>query len=244
LRAADEVARVAPADGRLPGLSAFFPVFDEESNVVPMAEALLAALPQVARRWELVIVDDGSRDATGALADAFAARHPGVRVVHHERNRGYGAAIRSGLATARLEYVFLTDGDRQFDPAEVARLVPALERADVVVGFRARRSDPLFRRLYAVGWNALVRRLLGLPVRDVNCAFKLMRRDALAGLRLEAEGAAVSAELLARLGRSGRRIVELPVAHFPRRAGRATGGRARVVARAFAELLLLYRRLG
>jgi len=225
----------------LASLSAFFPVRDEEANVVPMAEACLAALPAVAVRWELVIVDDGSRDATGALADGLARRHAGIRVVRHPTSRGYGAAVRSGLAASRLEYVFLTDGDCQFDLADLARLVPALADADVVVGYRRRRADPLGRRVAGRAWNLLVRALFRLPVRDVNCAMKLFRRGAIAGVVPQADGAVVSTELLVRLRERGARIVEVPVEHFPRRGGRASGGELRVAARAVPELLRLYR---
>src|SRR5438552_986413 len=173
-----EAPLAAPAV-RLSSLSAFFPAHNEEENLVPMAAALLSILPAVADEWELVVVDDGSEDATGRLADELAARHPRVRAVHHRTNRGYGAAVRSGLAAARYDYVFFTDGDHQFDVRQIVRLIPALDRADAVVGYREHRSDPALRRLNAAGWNLLVRVLLGLPVRDVNCAFKLLRRKAL-----------------------------------------------------------------
>jgi glycosyltransferase involved in cell wall biosynthesis len=245
MHGAAEEARLAPeaADSRLPSLSAFFPARNEEANVLPMAEALLRVLPVVAARWELIIVDDGSRDATGRLADALAREHPAVRVIHHATSRGYGGAIRAGLAAARYDYVFFTDGDRQFDPAQITALVAELGRADVVVGWRHARSDPFARRLNAAGWNLIVRALFRLPVRDVNCAFKLFRRSALAGIEPEADGAMVSAELMARLVRAGRRIVEVPVDHFPRRHGVPSGADPRVVARAFVELFHLYRRL-
>jgi len=227
----------------LSSLSAFFPAHDEEANVVPMAEALLEILPKVAERWELIIVDDGSRDRTPELADQLARTHPGVRVVHHPVNRGYGAAVRSGIAACRFDYVFFTDGDRQFDPAQITALVPQLAQADVVVGYRHARADPLVRRLNAAGWNLLMRALLRLPVRDVNCAFKLFRREALAGIEARADGAMLSAELIARIARRGHRIVEVPVAHLPRRAGTPTGAKPAVILRAFAELLRLRRDL-
>ncbi|HZP43962.1 MAG TPA: glycosyltransferase family 2 protein [Candidatus Binatia bacterium] len=226
----------------LAGLSAVIPVHDEEANLLPMGEAVLAVLPRVATRWELVVVDDGSRDATPAVAEALAARCRAVRVVRHPVRRGYGAALRSGLAAARHDVVFLTDGDRQFDPAELARLVPALADADAVIGYRRARADPRGRRLAGSAWTRLVGLLLGVRVRDVNCAFKLIRRSALEGVTLEAAGAAVSAELLVGLARRGRRIVEVPVAHFPRPAGRPSGGDLRVAARAALELLRLVRR--
>jgi len=232
-----------PASARLPSLSACFPVHDEAENVVPMTEAMLRVLPTVAARWELIVVDDGSRDGTAALVDRLAREHANVRVVRHERNRGYGAAVRSGLAACRHDYVFLTDGDRQFDPADLVALLPHLAHADVVVGYRETRADPLPRRLNTAGWNFLVRTLLRLPVRDVNCAFKLLRRDATAGLTLRSDGALLPAELLARVAQRGRRIVEVPVRHHPRVAGIPSGGRPGVVLRAFGELVRLGREL-
>ncbi len=234
---------VSPAAARLPSLSACVPVHDEEANVVPMVQALLCVLPAVAERWELLIVDDGSRDGTGRLADDLARRYAGVRTVHHAVNRGYGAAVRTGLATARFEYVFLTDGDQQFDPAQIRLLIPALTRTDVVVGYRARRADDLARRLAAAAWNLTVRALLGLRHRDVNCAFKLFRRRALEGLDLSADGACISAELLACLQARGHHAIEIPVDHYPRRHGRASGGSLRVIAHAGPELVRIRRRL-
>jgi glycosyltransferase involved in cell wall biosynthesis len=235
-------ARPAPVP-LLRSLSAFFPAHDEEANVVPLTQAFLAVLPAVAERWELIIVNDGSRDRTPALADQLAREHPGVRVVHHPVNRGYGAAVRSGLAACRYDYVFFTDGDRQFDPAQIGTLIAQLGRADVVVGYRHARADPLPRRLNAAGWNLLMRTLLRIPVRDVNCAFKLFHRDALAGIDARADGAMLSAELMARIARRGHRIAEVPVEHLPRRAGTPTGARPGVILRAFVELFRLYREL-
>jgi glycosyltransferase involved in cell wall biosynthesis len=228
---------------RLPSLSAFFPVHDEEDNVVPMAEAVLAVLPEVAVAWELIVVDDGSRDATGARADELARTRAGVRVVHHAANRGYGGALRSGFAAARHERIFYTDGDRQFDPRQITRLIAELPRADVVVGWRARRADHLGRRLNTFAWNLLIRLLFGLRVRDVDCAFKLLPRAALEGLTLEAEGAMISTELLAHLRRRGLRIAEVPVDHFPRTSGTPSGADPRVIVRAFGELRRLYPRI-
>lgn len=231
---------MAPA---LTSLTAFFPAHDEEDNVVPMAEAMLRVLPEVAAAWELVIVDDGSRDRTAERANELARLWPGVRVVHHETNRGYGAAIRSGLAAARHEWVFYTDGDRQFEPRQITRLVAELPRADVVVGYRARRADNVVRRLNTFAWNTLIRLLFGVRVRDVDCAFKLLPRSALEGLALEAEGAMISTELLAHLVRRGQRIVEVPIDHFPRVSGTPSGGDPRVIVRAFRELARLYPRI-
>jgi cellulose synthase/poly-beta-1,6-N-acetylglucosamine synthase-like glycosyltransferase len=244
-RPIDQLAVPSPplSPSRLPGLTAVVPVHDEEATLAAVVEGLLGVLPAVARRWELVIVDDGSRDATAAIADRLARERSTVRVVRHGRNRGYGAALRSGFAVARHDFVFWMDGDGQFDPRELPALVAALGDRDAAVGYRRRRADPWPRRLNTVAWNALVRACFGLAVRDVNCAFKLVRRAALAAAMPAACGAMVSTELLVRLGQRGCRIAEVPVGHFPRRAGRPSGAAPRVVLRAFVELARLAPRL-
>ena len=208
---------------------------NEEANIELVVRALLRVLPEAAMEWELIIVDDGSNDRTGPLADALARRDGRVRVIRHHTNRGYGAAVRAGLTAARHELVFFLDGDRQFDPVQIHALLAQGADADLVVGYRRIRADSGIRGLYTRVWNALVRAVLGLRVRDINCGFKLMR--------LEARGAAVSAELLTLAQRSGCRIVEVAVDHFPRRSGRPSGGRPDVIVRALLELGQLVRRL-
>jgi len=230
--------RALPA--RLPSCTAFVPVHDEEASVVAVAVGLLAVLPEVADAWDLVLVDDGSCDGTAALVDRLAATCDGVRVVRHASNRGYGAAVRSGIAAARGEWVFFTDGDGQFDPAVLADVVCALGDADVVVGWRATRADTWRRRAFTRGWNALVRRLLGVRVRDVNCAVKLFRRSLVDDGALRADGGAISAELLAQLVGRRARVVELAVPHLPRRAGHASGGSPGVALKAFTELAAVW----
>jgi len=229
--------------GRLPGLSASFPAHNEEDNVEPMIADLLAALPDVAERFEVIVVDDGSRDGTFARASAVAARDPRVRVVRHEVNRGYGAAVWTGLTSGAMEYAFFTDGDRQFDVRQIADLIRVLPGHDVVVGYRVNRQDNAVRIMNAHAWNWLIRTLFAVPVRDVDCAFKLFDRRVLEGLTIEAGGAMFSSELLARLKTRGARIVEVPVKHLPREKGSASGGNPKVIARAFYELFRLYRKL-
>ncbi|MDX6729497.1 MAG: hypothetical protein QOK49_4302 [Baekduia sp.] len=224
---------------RLAGLSIVLPCHDEEGNVLLAIDEATAAAQRVADAHEILVVDDGSSDATRALALERAAADPRVRVLVHEHNRGYGAALRTGFAAARLEWIFLTDADRQFDLGELDRALPAAMSCDIVAGFRIRRADPPHRRLNAAAWNALVRRSFALPVRDVDCAFKLMRRDLIARLDLEAEGAMVSTELLVRAQAAGARIDELGVTHRPRTSGRSSGAAPAVVLRAFRELRIL-----
>ncbi|HXI44671.1 MAG TPA: glycosyltransferase family 2 protein [Candidatus Acidoferrales bacterium] len=236
------------AVARVPELSYFFPAHNEEANLRGLVEEALETLPDLAERFEIVIVDDGSRDATPAIADELAATHPAVRVVHHPTNLGYGAALRSGFAAARYAVLGFTDGDRQFRVADLGRLLAQLDdRAasapGVVVGYRIRRADPLVRTLYARAYRLANRIFFGLRVRDVDCACKVFRRAALAGIAVESGGAFFSAELLIKLQASGHRIAEVGVPHYPRVAGSATGAKPAVVFRAVRDFWSLRLRL-
>lgn len=222
-------------------ISLVFPMFDEEANVGPLLESALAIGPRLADDFELIVVDDGSRDGSAAVVRAVRRRDPRVRLLRHPRNCGYGAALRSGLRAARGDLVFFSDADLQFDLREIEHLLAHVEEFDIVAGRRAPRRDPWPRRLLAWGWGVLVRTLFGLRVRDIDCAFKVIRRPVLDALPIASIGAFVNTELLVRAGRAGFRIREVPVTHHPRVAGRSKGASPRVVARALLELLTLYR---
>jgi glycosyltransferase involved in cell wall biosynthesis len=228
---------------RVPQLSFFFPAHNEEANLAGLVDEALATLPGLADTFEIIAVDDGSRDATASIAEGLAAQHPDVvRLVRHPVNLGYGAALRSGFAAARYELIAFTDGDRQFQVADVARLTARLAAADapdVVVGFRIKRADPLVRTIYARLYRLANRLFFGLRVTDVDCACKLFRREALDGMRVESGGAFFSAELLIRLQVAGRRVAEVGVPHYPRTAGSATGAKPEVVLRAVRDFWLL-----
>lgn len=228
---------------RLPGLSASFPAHNEEANVEGMIDDLQRVLPLVADRFEIIVVDDGSKDRTFELASAVAQRDSRVKVIRHEVNRGYGAAVWTGLCAGTLEYAFFTDGDRQFDVEQIRELLPYVPEYDVVLGYRVGRQDNVVRILNATAWNLLIRMLLGVSARDIDCAFKLFKRSALQGIQTEAQGAMFSAELLARLAARGIRFREVPVKHLPRLHGVSTGGNPKVILKAFVELLRLYRKL-
>jgi glycosyltransferase involved in cell wall biosynthesis len=232
---------------RLARLSYFFPAHNEEANLRGLVEEALATLPTIAEAFEIVIVDDGSRDATGAIADELTAAHPGVvRAVHHPTNLGYGSALLSGFRAARHEFVAFTDGDRQFRVADLARLTERLaqpDRPDAVVGYRIKRADPPVRTLYARAYRVANLVWFGLRIRDVDCACKLFRREALAGIAVESGGAFFSAELLIKLRAAGRTLVEVGVPHHPRTAGSPTGARPSVVFRAVRDFWQLRLRM-
>jgi glycosyltransferase involved in cell wall biosynthesis len=230
-----------PPDVLLEHLSVVLPAYNEEENLAEAVGEAIAAAERVSRRQEIIVVDDGSHDATAEIATALAVTDSRVRLIRHEDNRGYGCAVRSGIAAARMDWVLLTDADLQFELRQLTDFVPHTADAQLVVGYRAKRSDSLIRRLNAGGWNALVHLLFRLPVRDVDAAFKLIRRDALDGLDFISTGAAIDTELLAKASRSGARIVELPVIHRPRLAGEPSGANLHVIARAFAEVFKVWR---
>jgi glycosyltransferase involved in cell wall biosynthesis len=225
---------------RLPGISVFLPSHNEEPNVERVVRGFLAELALIADDYEVIVVNDGSLDKTGAIADRLANEDSHVKVVHHQVNRGYGGAVISGIRAATQPYVMLADGDGQFDPKEVAKLAAFVPEYDVVVGKRIHRADPLMRRINGKAWTTLVRVVLGIGISDIDCGFKLFKREFLEGVELRAHGAMISTELMARVAGRGAKIKEVGVQHLPRLAGEQSGADFKVIARAFKELFALY----
>jgi glycosyltransferase involved in cell wall biosynthesis len=231
---------------RLDGISFFFPALNEEENIAPIVEEALAVLPRFADDIEVTVVDDGSTDRTGAIADELARKDPRVRVIHHGTRRGYGGAVRSGLRSATKPWIFFTDGDRQFVLEDLALLIAASDGVDVVVGFRKKRADPARRLFVAWVYNHLIRLLFGGGWHDVDCAFKLFRREVFERVPLErvrSDGAFFSPEMLITMHRAGVRIRQVGVRHFPRIAHEPKGASPRVILRAIRDLLRLRARL-
>jgi len=220
-----------------PELSLVVPAYNEEANIERVLLGAAAYLSSKGVSFEITVVDDGSRDRTREVLERLRRDGLPVRIVEHSANRGYGAALRSGIAAARGRYVLLVDGDGQFSVADLERLWPHRAGADAVVGYRQPRRDPPWRRL--AGWlygRLFVRFVFGARYRDVNCGFKLLSRSLLERLELRSDGALISAELLTRARLVGARVVEVAVPHYPRRRGRATGLRPRVVVGVLREL--------
>jgi glycosyltransferase involved in cell wall biosynthesis len=224
-------------------VSIALPAYNEEPNIEAAIREANEAAERLLDEHEVVVVDDGSTDRTAELVKAICRADPRVRLVRHGRNRGYGEAVRSGFLASRLDYVFLTDADLQFDMRELERLTPFAGTVDVVAGYRMNRQDTPVRRLFAYAWNMLVRALFYVPVRDIDCAFKLFDRRVLEEIDIESVGAMVSTELMVKLGRSGVSVVEVGVSHRPRRAGEARGASPRVIATALYELARMRRKL-
>jgi glycosyltransferase involved in cell wall biosynthesis len=223
----------------LPSISAVIPAYNEERAIASTVEAVVGALSSLVDDYEVVVVDDGSRDATAGIVRGLGERFPPVRLVSHDVNRGYGAALGTGFAAATRELLFLTDGDKQFDVRELAGCLPLLDRADLVVGYRRPRADPWVRRLYGWGWNMLVNTFFGYTARDVDCAFKLFPRRILRELKVHSTGHTFSPELLIKARRAGYRVAEVRVTHYPRLAGQPKGARPDAIVRAMYELARL-----
>lgn len=227
----------------MPALSLVFPAFNEAENLPALLSSAIKIGDALAIDFEIVIVDDGSQDRSAKLLARASAADARIRAVHHAANRGYGAALRSGLREARGELVFFSDADLQFDLGEIRRLLEHAEDFDIVAGYRSPRRDPWIRRAIAMLWGALVRVLFGLPVRDIDCAFKVFHRHVLDSIPIESVGAFVNTEILVRARAAGFDIKQVPVSHHRRRSGRQTGARPHVIARALVELFQLYRSL-
>jgi glycosyltransferase involved in cell wall biosynthesis len=229
--------------GRPLSLSVFFPCYNEQDNIGRITQQAVEVLEGLEANFEIILVNDGSGDKTGAWADATAAGDSRIRVVHHPHNMGYGAALQSGIRAARKELIFFTDGDGQFDISEIKLLLPLITQNDIVCGYRLDRKDPIIRRLNGWLWTRLVNLLFRMNIRDIDCAFKLFRAEIFDGMKMSSAGALISAEILARATRRGFRIAEVGVHHYPRTAGKQTGAKIKVILRAFKELFKLYNRI-
>lgn len=223
---------------KLDGLSLFFPAYNEEGNIKNTVEKAIPVLKNIASKYELLIVDDGSKDKTGEIADKLAEEYSFIRVVHHHPNQGYGAALKSGFYNSKQEWIVFTDSDGQFDFSEVTRLIEKSGEADIVAGYRINRQDPLMRKIFGFGWTFLSRLLLDVGVRDVDCAFKLVKKKVIDTIpKLQStRGGMISPELLGRAKKAGFKIVEVGVHHYPRKEGKQTGANLKVIFKSFMDL--------
>jgi len=224
-------------------LSVFFPCYNEQDNIERVVKTAIDALALLKIDYEIIIVDDGSKDKTGQIADQLAAKDFHIKVVHHHPNLGYGAALQSGFKAATKEYVFYTDGDGQFDIKELPLLFKYTADYDIVTGFRINRQDNLARKINAFCWTTLVNLLFGMKIKDMDCAFKLYKRQIFDNIKLKSTGALINTEIFARANNKGFKVFQLGVHHYPRTAGRQTGAKLTVILRAFKELFALYKQI-
>ena len=237
-------------------LSIVLPAYNEEANAIKSVEQVSTVAQQLGHRpvgadaptemdYEIILVNDGSSDRTGEIARELMERIPNFRLVEHHPNRGYGGALKAGFAAAKYDLIAFTPADGQFDFGEINRLLERLHEdgADIVCGHRANRQDNFVRRLNAFGWNMLVRLLFGYLCRDIDCGFKLFRREVLEHVNIVSDGAMIDTEFLAGAKARGYRIAEVDVTHLPRVAGESTGANLAVIAKAFRDLVRFRLRL-
>ena len=226
---------------KLPELSIFFPFWNEEKNIEKVVKKAIPVAQKISDKWEIIMIDDGSSDNTFSIAKKLAKENPNLIVVSHDKNRGYGAALKSGFEKAKYEYVVFNDGDGQFDFSEISRFIEKINKADVVIGFRKKRLDNPFRHILMNLLKVWDFFFFGFNFKDIDCGFKLFRKDALEKIMpFKSEGAMITTEILARAKRKKLKIAEVEVSHFLRLYGDQSGGNLRVIVRAIRESFELW----
>lgn len=222
-------------------LSVFFPAYNEEKNIKQVVTEAIKILEKIASKFEIIVIDDGSTDKTGAIVKRLITKEKRISLVTHTPNRGYGAALKSGFAHSQYPWIAYTDADGQFDFKEIKKFIAKRNEADLIIGYRLVRRDPASRRLIAKLlqlWNFL---FFGLWVRDVDCGFKLIKKEVIDKIgNLATEGGMIETELLVRAKRAGFKIMEVPVHHYRRPAGRQTGADPKVILKAIKETFPLW----
>ncbi len=229
---------------KLSSLSIFMPAYNEEKNIQQTVEEAIQVAQKLAKQYEVIVIDDGSQDRTAQKVKSLQTKYPQLRLVRHRSNKGYGAAVKSGLRAAKMDWIFFTDSDGQFKFDELSGFVAAKDKADLIIGYRRKRMDPFHRVFIAQVllklWNRV---LFGLKVKDVDCAYKLFPKKVVQSIKLETESAITVTEFLVRAQRRGYTFCQLPVTHYPRRHGTQTGGNLKVILRALKESFVLFREL-
>jgi glycosyltransferase involved in cell wall biosynthesis len=223
-------------------LSVVMPAHNEEVAIAGTLRDVLDALSEWVRDFEVIVVNDGSKDETRTIVEEASMVDPRIRLINHDVNQGYGAALVSGFEAVTKDLVFFMDSDGQFDIHDLERFFSYIDEYDAVLGYRINRQDTWVRKLNAWGWKMLVRMVFGLHVRDIDCAFKLYRARFFRENRLETRGAMINTEILYKFTREGYSYTQLGVQHLPRRGGQATGAKLSVIARAFWEMFTFARK--
>jgi glycosyltransferase involved in cell wall biosynthesis len=231
----------AESPKRPAGLSIFFPALNDAGTIASLVITARKTAQKLTSDFEVIVVDDGSRDATPDIADELARTYPEVKVIHHPKNRGYGGALRTGFTSAAKEFIFYTDGDAQYDPAELELLWPAMtEGVDLVNGYKVSRSDPAHRIVIGRVYHWTVKILFGLKVRDVDCDFRLMRRSIFERVQLERSSGVICLEMMKKITDADFRIAEVPVHHYHRAFGRSQFFNFRRLARTAVDVAALW----
>lgn len=224
----------------LSSLTAFFPCYNEEENIQKLVGQACAFLPTVAKKYEIIIVDDGSTDDTRSMVRSLQKECKELRIISHTKNSGYGAALKTGIQSAQMDWVFWMDGDLQFDIKTLQSFIPHSSTSDAIIGYRAHRADTFLRKVNGELYTRMINFLFGLNIHDIDCAFKLIRREKIEKISIETSSAFTSAEILIKLKRIGVHFKQLSVPHYPRRFGNPTGGSLRVIFKGLFETLTFF----
>jgi glycosyltransferase involved in cell wall biosynthesis len=244
LKSVRESYRMVSESPSKSSISVFFPAFNDEATIACLVKTALEVLPTLSQDYEVIVVNDGSTDATSRVLDELAQSLSRVRVIHHSTNRGYGGALRSGFENARKDLIFYTDGDGQYDVRELLKLYPLLRNGvDIVNGYKTKRADKTHRQVMGAIYNQFAHFLFRLPIRDVDCDFRLIRRRAIEQVELTTSSGVICVELIFKLQRAGCVFAESPVRHYPRRHGRSQFFTPQRIARSAFDLLLLWFRI-
>lgn len=226
---------------QIPEFSLFLPAYNEETVIQETIKAADKVLQQVAQKYEIVVVEDGSRDKTGEKVEELAKKNKNIRLIRHKVNRGYGGAIKTGFYSCKYQWIGFTDSDGQFDFAEIRNFIPLMDKNDLIIGYRLKRQEGPKRWLMAFIWKMWNFFLFGLWVRDIDCAFKVFNKKVFEEIpTLATESAETTAELLIRCQRKGFKIGQVGVTHLPRKGGKSTGDNVKVIIKALRESLNLW----
>ena len=218
-------------------LSVFFPAYYDEKNIGKVVDSAVRVLEELKLKdYEVIIIEDGSPDKTDEVADALAGKYPKVRVIHHEKNMGYGATLKDGFLNAKLDYVFYTDGDNQFDLNELKKFVALIPYSDIVVGYRKKKQYSLYRKFTSLCYNYLLKLIFDIHFWDIDCAFKLFRSDLFKKININSVDAFIDAEIMLKAKLLDYSVTEIGVMHLPRVDGISTGARPSVIIRTIKEV--------
>lgn len=228
----------------LKSLSVFLPAYNEEDSIASTVEGVVKVLKSLNLQWEVLVVNDGSKDKTAEVVKGLEKKYPGVRLVDYEKNRGYGHALKTGFKEAKYSWVAFVDSDGQFDFSEIKQMLEKTGEADVILGYRLNRADPFQRRIFTWGWKMLAMIMLGLNVKDYSCGFKLIKKKAIEDVSpIESEEKVTQIEMLIKLKKKGYRFAEVGVHHYPRTAGVPTGANIAVVWKSFKDMVKLWQKV-
>ncbi len=228
---------------KIESLSVFFPAYNEEDNIKTTVVSARGVLEKVAKKWEIIVVNDGSKDRTGEIAEELAKKDKRIRVVN-QANAGYGGALKTGYKNAKYPWVAFTDSDGQFDFGEITKFLEKTGSADLILGYRLHRADPFMRKVFTWGWRLFPRFIFGLTIKDYSCGFWLIKKEVFDSIQpLVGEEKVTKIEMLTKAKRKGYRFIEVGVHHYPRKFGKQTGADAKVVLKSISDLIVLWQKL-